>query len=405
MILGRIIRILIVCYTLQVPSIYGQDRRLSQRLLDRIGYLQVTHEGFYYPGMFGSFRIYDGPFAGPKPDNNIFFTALISLTLQQAEPGLSPEDRTRCELIASRAALAYPSFLNPLTRNSYNFWPTMPPEVFPGSWFIHLFRKKSELPDDLDDTDLIFASLKSRDSLARCVGYRMGRHANTRKGRIRNTFRRYREIPAYSTWFGKKMPVDFDFCVLCNDLYFRRVYHLAEDRYDSASIRLLVDFIRNRDYIRRPAYISPHYARIPLLLYHIARLLGRFPVPALMQLKKPLIREARRQLAQAPDLMDSVILCTSLFHLGADPPRLNLPPGLPYSRIENSPFTFFIAGFYSILPNPLKGFCSGFGFLRYEYRCPAFNDALVLEYLSLRDLGSGAASQGGVPEGISDPTQ
>ncbi len=94
----------------------------------------------------------------------------------------------------------------------------------------------------------------------------MAENANGQKRRIRNTFRRYKNVPAYSTWFGKNMPVDFDICVQANGMRLVLDNQLELNRYDSATIRLMKDMLIARKHIKRPHYTSPHY-QSTLLFY------------------------------------------------------------------------------------------------------------------------------------------
>ncbi len=189
--------------------------------------------------------------------------------------------------------------------------------VFPNSGFLNMFKKWHSLPDDIDDTSILLLAMEADSATARATKRLMEQHANTVSYGIRNTFKKYRDIPAYSTWFGKSMPIDFDACVLANTLYFMQHYNMADSRFDSATVQLLDSFIRNREYMTHPAYISPHYARSPVLIYHFARLIHRYPVPELSQHRAQLITDANALLAAANDDMDRVILSTALLWLGA----------------------------------------------------------------------------------------
>ncbi|CAL1517751.1 hypothetical protein MMC2321_01487 [Chitinophaga sp. MM2321] len=348
---------------------------------------QISQDSFYYAGMFPSYRHYGYPTAKAVHDNNIFFTGLIGLTLQELSPLLPEEDKAVSQRIIQQAKAAYPHFQHSPQRYTFNFWKTNPQIVFPNSPFLNLFKKWHALPDDIDDTAILLLNMQVNDSIALAVKQLMEAHTNTTNYRIRNTFRKYRDIPAYSTWFGKKMPIDFDFCVLTNALYFIHTYALPLSRHDSATIELLGQLIDNRAYISHPAYISPHYARTPVLLYHIARLLGKFPIPSLIKYKDQLIADTRQALNDADNIMDQVILHTTLIWLGAPAQTLALgKKGI--NEITQNDFIFFMAGFNSLLPNPFKQLGANVSMIRYYYRCPAYNKALILQYLVLRNAAA-----------------
>jgi len=377
--------LLVLFFLIYSISAQAQDTALANRLLRRIAAQQITRDSFYYQGMFPSFRYYGRAQGKAKADNNIFFTGLIAFTLQELKPQLSPADQIICDSIVRKATGAYRYFRNTSGRPTYNFWAKEPPVIFPNSWFLNHFNRAQELPDDLDDSAILLLTLQVPDSVAQIVKALMDAYANTRIRTVRNTYRKYRYTPAYSTWFGEKMPVDFDFSVLCNALYFTHAYRLPEDRYDSATISLLQQFIIHREYLSHPGYISPHYARTPVLLYHIARLLGRFPIPALVKYKPQLIADARHELSVAGGFMDKVILSTALIWLGDQPPPLDVSSGTALSPADDKDFIFFIASFSAILPNPFKRWLQSSGLIKYLFECPAYNETLLLEYVLLKN--------------------
>lgn len=347
----------------------------SSQLLREIAAEQMAEDSFYYTGMFRSFRHYGSPGGKMKEDNNVFFTGLIAFTLSELR--FQGEDSVLCQRILRNARSSFGHFRNK-GRATYNFWKTNPGIVFPNSRFLGLFKKWHTLPDDIDDTVILLMAMQAEDSTASAVKRLMEQHANTVHYRIRNTFPKYRDIPAYSTWFGRNMPIDFDFCVLTNVLYFSHAYGMYGGRYDAASTALLDSFILHREYITHPAYISPHYARTPVLIYHIARLMGRFSIPSLEKHRAQLIADARSELRMAQDPMDRVILSTSLLWLGdaSVPEILNVD--------TEGDFVFFVAGFNSLLPDPFKKMFLGYHVVTYYYRSPAYNKALLLQYLMLR---------------------
>lgn len=309
---------------------------LTDTLLQRIAALQAKEDGFYFAGVFPTERRY-ALTGRTVADNNIFFTGLTVFTLRTVKLLLSPGQQALCDTIIRRATNAYSHFRNRDGRPTYSFWTPDPPLVFPHSPFLNLFNELDALPDDLDDTVILLLGLHPADSVAREVKRLMGRHANTVERHIRNTRRKYRGLPAYSTWFGERWPVDFDFSVQCNALYFVYAYGLPLNRYDSATIHLLSAMIRERDYLRRPAFISPHYGRTSLVLYHIARLLGRFSIPALDQWKPQLLQDAENAYGEAGDWLDKVILSTAILRLGGNAPAVPFPdsadlvrPGLSF---------------------------------------------------------------------------
>lgn len=363
-----------------VTALMAQSSGGIDSLLGKIEQMQISKDSFYFAGSFPTYRRY-GASEKMKEDNAVFFTGLIAFTLKALKHSLNPREEIICDSIIARAIRCYPHFSNANGRPTFNFWRVNPPLVFPNSWFLNHFNETQQLPDDLDDTAILWLSMDPSDSIAHLVKALMGMHANKVKGRIKNTFKKYRDLPAYSTWFGEKMPIDFDFCVLCNVLYFVHAYHLPENTHDSASVELLRRMIVNKDYIKRAAFVSPHYGRTPLLIYHAARLLGRFSIPALDSLKPQLLEQAYLAFNESDNWLDSVLLSTAIIRLGGK----NLEVGFPDSAsFYEDNATFFVASFSSMLPYFWKKLLLNNQLIKYYYFCPAYRYTLFLENLVLR---------------------
>lgn len=349
-------------------------------LLHQIALAQQKEPGYFFKGSFASYRRY-GRGQRLKPDNNIYFTGILVFTLRRLEPYLTPGQRQLCEQVRKRALEAYPYFRNKTGLPTYNFWHVDPPLIFPHSWFLNHFNESYQLPDDLDDTVILWLCQDPSRNTVLLVKKLMEQHANGEKKQIKNIFKRYRDIPAYTTWFGKETPLEFDFSVLCNVLYFVHYYHLKPGIPDSASVLLLEKLISDKSYIRHPSYISPNYGRTPVLLYHIARLLEAFSIPVLDSLKPELLAETRRQYRQADCWLDRVLLSTTSIWLGGKP--------LPVTRPERedlwqSSHTFFVASLATVYPNLLKRVLLGSDWLKYYYVCSTYRKCLYLENLVLR---------------------
>lgn len=377
---------------------HTQSQLPIDSVLARLASLQVQQDSFFFQGSFPAYRRY-GRTDRLKEDNNIYFTGLIAFILKTMAPRLSPVQRQRCDSMVLAASAAYRHYRHPDGRPTYNFWPADPPLIFPNAPFLNLFNRSQALPDDLDDTVMLWLSLHADDSLMRQLHRLMGQHANLGPLRIRNTLKAYRDLPAYSTWFGEKMPIDFDASVLCNVLYFVFEYHLPLNGHDSASIELLRRMISRGDHLDKAAFVSPHYGRSPLLLYHIARLLGRFSVPALDTLKPRLLQDARRCMGSADNWLDSTLLSTALMRLGAPAQPVRPPEAADLTQAEK---TYFVASFSAILPSFWKRLLLHSQWIKYYFVSPAFRYALYLENRILageEGVGSaGISFPGRVPE-------
>ncbi len=358
------------------------DSLIIQKLLQRIEQLQVKEAGVFPEGAFPSYRLYALNKDRQKADVNAFFTGLMAFTMRDIEPYLAQTQQVTAERIILKTLPVYEKFRNRKGRPTYNFWPTDTPAIFPNSGWMNHFNEKQALPDDLDDTGILLLAAKAADSTAAAAHRIMQGFTNNGSGKVKNTFSAYRHIGAYSTWFGKKMPVDFDVCVLANVLYMVQSYNLAWTSADSASARLIVKVLEDRKHVTAAAYVSPHYSRLPVILYHLSRLMSLRPIALLEPYRRQLIDDARRALASSDNFLDQVLLSTSLMRWGVEPPVITTQLNGSLSElIEDESFSFFIANMASMLPDPLKQWMGGTGLGKFYYYCPAYNNMLVLEYL------------------------
>jgi len=355
------------------------------QLLKRVADLQCKESGVFPKGIFPSYRLYALHKSREKADVNIFFTGLIDMTLQDIWPQLTGSQQNQASQIIKLTLPAFSKFQNKRGRPTYNFWPTDTPKIFPNSGWLNLLDKKQSLPDDLDDTVIMLLALNAADSTATKVHTLMQQFTNRPEKKIQNTFKEYQHIGAYSTWFGVKMPIDFDVCVLSNVLYFVQRYHLDWTAADSASLEFIEKVVTEKKYIQTSEYVSPHYSRTPVILYHLARLMSVKPIVTLEKLKPQLIKEAQDALAHTNQFMDQIILSTSLLRWGVKPPvkEIRFPKSLE-SLIEENSFAFYIGNIGSMLPNPWKKWIVGSYVGKFYYISEAYNNLLVLEYLALK---------------------
>lgn len=374
---------IIALFLISSLRLAAKDSLLISRLLQRIQTLQVKNDDVFPKGSIPSYRMYALNQHRYKADINPFFTALTGFTLRNLKNDLLTEQQILADSIIEKTMTVYPLFRNKKNDASiYNFWSTDKRILFPNSGFLNLFSKSQSLPDDCDDTVMILMAQSSSDSVAQFVHQHMQRFVNNKAKKITNTFPEYQQIGAYSTWLGYKMPVDFDICVLSNVLYFVQHYNLEWSAADSASLYLIEDIIRTRKHSMYANYVSPHYATLPNILYHISRLMELKPIPSLDRLKPQLIEEAKRELASASTFMDKVILSTSLLRWNVVPPDIIEEKTTSLiDLIEDEQFYFFIASMASILPDTWKKRITNLKAGTFYYYCPAYNNLLLLENL------------------------
>ena len=369
-----------------VCLLHAQDSAMINNLLNRIAAQQVpAKDSFFLPGIFPSYVAKHNRLYEQKKDNNIFYNALISYTFKGVYRYVNTAQQAIIQRIDSTAASLYPYFKNRKDRNTYNFWRTDTGFVFPYTNWIHKVRKSVTLPDDFDDTVLSLMALDAPDSVAAAVHTLMQRYVNSDTSRIKTTLPPYEKIPAYSTWFGKKFPVVFDVCVLSNVLGFVQTYHLPWNKADSASLQLIVSVIRNKDHLKNGLLIAPYYAKPSIILYHLARLMSIQPIDELEALKPALVKDAEEAFHSSDNLLEQMILCSAIMKWGYKPPELELPADLDIdAMIEQNKLPFFIGNMPSYFPNFYKNILLKIKWGLYYHFCPAYNDALFLEYLLLK---------------------
>lgn len=364
----------------------SQDTLIMTQLLNRIEALQAKESSVFPRGLFPSYRMYALNKDREKADGNIFFTGLIVMTLCDIRPQLTKEQVWIADRIIRNAEPTYQKFQNRKGRPTYNFWPTDTPRIFPNAGWMNLLDKSQALPDDLDDTVIMLLAMNAPDTTAKLVHELMQGFTNNGRKKVRNTFTNYRDIGAYSTWFGQKMPVDFDVCVLANVLYFVQRYNLPWTAADSASLHLIEKVLQEKKHITDAPYVSPHYNQLPNILYHLSRLMSVKPIPSLAQYKNSLIEQTREAFVKTGNFMDEVILGTALLRWNVTPPVLKTHTANSWEDLaENGAFSFFIANMASMLPNPLKQWMGGAGVGKFYYNCPAYQDLLLLEYLAWKN--------------------
>ncbi|MES2329886.1 MAG: hypothetical protein V4539_09805 [Bacteroidota bacterium] len=364
---------------------YANDTLIMGQLLQRMEQLQAKESSVFPKGSFPSYRLYALNKDREKADVNGFYTGLVTFTLNDLKPQLTRYQQQLATKITNAAIPVFSKFQNQKGRDTYNFWPTDTPRIFPNAGWLNLFDKSQSLPDDLDDTVIMLLALNAPDSTARKVHALMQAFTNNGDKKVHNTFKDYRNLAAYSTWFGKKMPVDFDVCVLANILYFVQRYNLEWTAADSASLQLIEKVLSEKKHITHAPYVSPHYSRLPNILYHLSRLMAVKPIPSLEKFRPQLIEDTKQALAGADNFMDEVILSTSLLRWGVEPPVMKVHEANSLEElIEDGNFSFFIANMASMLPDPLKQWMGGAGVGKFYYDCDGYNNLLVLEYLVIK---------------------
>ncbi len=374
--------ILIFVLFLAQRSLCQNNDSLIHALLLNIASMQVQQDGEYYAGMFPGFRECGGAPHNYQPDNNIFYTAVAAFTLHNMLPYLNNDDKAIAEKIISNIQKIYPLFRNKHGYPYYGFWATKDP-IMPHSYFYKYLKQIFGQGEDADDTVMILMSDNSSKADVLAFKKRLQDVANlsSPKRKIVSTYGKYKSIPAYSTYLGSRTIPDFDLAVQCNVLYFVFDKKLPFTKQDSATLHLITEIVCNREYMKAPVYISPYYVRSSILIYHVVRLMSAFNIPELEIYKQQLIDDAEKEFSASTNVMDKMLLSTSLMRLGAKP---EMPPFTTINEFENTnqkQFIFFQARAAYSYRTPIKQMMLHFSYINYYFYCPAYYKILWLENL------------------------
>jgi hypothetical protein len=344
-------------------------------LLMRIEALQADESSDFGSGLFPSYRQNSYWLGYRRADYNIFFSAIIAFSLQELTLYLSPENQEIVQRIVGRIRGNYPAFQNKDGLLTYNFYRTKPARHFTPGYLLHRFRH-FKLPDDADDTAMVFLTTEPPPEAVLGLQRKLAEHANGSRQHIRNTYPEYRKLKAYSTWFGQKMYIEFDACVLANVLYCLRRYDVPLNDHDEDCLRYIKGVVLSGQYSQAPFRVAHQYPRTPLIIYHIARLLAAFDWPQMAECRTRLLTDAKQLIQQTTCRIDFYLLATSLMRLGE--PITQEPP------VQRGDFYFFIGGFLTAYEQPLLYRMASSPFFHVRWQCSAHELALELEYEVLR---------------------
>jgi len=373
--------ILVFLFASGLAGAQSNDSLIHALLMD-IQSMQVKEDGFFYAGMFPTYRECAGTPHNYQQDNTVFYTAITAFALRNMLPYLNKEDELTAQNIIAKIRKVYPFYRNKHGYPYYGFWATDDP-IMPGTYYFQYLKQVFGQGEDADDTVMILMTDSSSDKDVTDLKQRLIDVANLSKQKIIAAKKEYRTIPAYSTYLGSRTVPDFDFAVHCNILYFVLDKKLPWVKQDSATLQLLVEMVRNREYMSTPVYLSPYYVRSSILIYHIVRLMHAFPVPALEVYKQQLIDDAKKEFEASNNVMDKIILSTSLMRLGIKEEQY-MPPFTSIENFEKSnqqQYVFFQARAAFSYPSPFKQIFLHWSYINYYFYCPAYYKTLWLENL------------------------
>ncbi|HET6226819.1 MAG TPA: hypothetical protein VFF27_11110 [Bacteroidia bacterium] len=357
-------------------AVFGQYKFVSKAdsLIYELYQLQGKNNAFFDDGQFpaqrGNRRV---------PDNTIFFNALISFTLKGLSNKLSPASATFIDSICNRIQPNYIHYQHASGQATYNFWRTKPAHFFPNS-FVLSHLSCFHVPDDADCTAMIFLTDSSLTSQTHWLQQKLIEHANSSHLNINNTFKRFRRFKAYSTWFGKKMPIEFDICVQSNVLLFIFKNKLPLTLQDEQTLDLLHKQIVSGDYLKYAYYLSPSYKKKAIVLYHLSRLLENNSISQLNDCRAVIKNDIENELKKETEFMDKVLLSTALIRMKGTPLTVEWPASI---EKELTKYTFFRANLFSSYARPSLKFITRSNLFDIRFYCKSYCLALLAEYEQL----------------------
>lgn len=349
----------------------------SLQILQKIASLQSTGDKHFAAGLFPTYRFHLY-LPGVQADNSIFSTASTVFILQNLMPEFSDEEKKLAQSIIDKATARYEDYRNKDGLKTYNFWKTDGSPHFPNGWL--LSRVKSvRIPDDVDDTALIYMTKPRPKEDVLWLQEKLKKHANLASRQIQNTWAEYKQLKAYSTFFGRDMYIEFDACVLCNLLQLFLINGVALDEYGKASVEYLADVIKTDKHIHHPFYTAGSYPKTVVILYHYARLLSEFEIDGLSELKGKIIEDLKVCLADRKSI-HQLLAEIALMKLGVTVSS-KIEMRLDYNFGN---FYYYHAGMLTAIETPLARRLAPFNFVHLKYRCEAHHWALVLEHEVLK---------------------
>ena len=344
------------------------------QIIQKIAHLQDSANRKYFPeGIFESYRS-NKFWRYRRPDTNVFFTAITVFTLNNIKEKLSPESQKLVEQITDKAVRCYSLFKNKDGLNTYNFFQTNPSQHFQHGNILHRFNY-FKIPDDIDDAAMIYLTKPHKQEEAKWLKDKLIQHSNGYQKTIKNTFPEYKNLKAYSTWFGKNMYIEFDACALSNMIYCLLDYGLELDQHGQDSVKYIQQVILSNQYIDQPFRVAHQYARTPLIMYHVMRLMNKFHIPELEICREKLENDILYYLKKEDlHFMDRILLEIAGRVVYEDTDNGIVSQNLNFF---NSPF--FIAGFLTAYENPLLYKLASSPLFHIQWTCEAHCLALLAE--------------------------
>ncbi len=304
-----------------------------------------------------------------RKDDNIFVPASVVYILKDLKPFLTPNEQIDVDYISKIVKHRYPLYKNITGRLSYNFWRTNHPNShFPNGKILNKF-KFFRLPDDIDTTAMVLLSGGYEYQDVTELNNILPKHANGVRLKVKTSLPQFENLSCYSTWLGEQMPIELDCCVISNFLLLVFESQVAISVHDRDSVAFLEGVIESGYYFTHPSVVAPQYPRTAVILYHLARLVSKFPNNFNLQLIEKLKSDVNDCYLNSSSLFEKMILQSSLLKLGLNSHFETII--VPVNEIES--YWWFTAGFLSGYSNK---------FAKNVAHLPLFHNRFVSSFLN-----------------------
>jgi len=294
--------------------------------------------------------------SGSAIDNNLFFLMSAAI-LNQNKQIQNNLDNAVVQRLSS--------YRNKFERHSYNFWSTEPYNQYPNSKFLGRI-KHFLIPDDLDCSALALHWLNN----------------SSVDKTIEECRRFYRpDLGFIPTWFGLKMPAEFDLCVCMNYLYTLKLIGVDHTEIEISIEKKCVSIIQNNTWYERGFYYSPNYQSPSIISTHIARWLTSSSEVIQNKMKLPFINTINNLLGLASAVEDRVYYNLALQYLG-QPTEISLSDDDIKHFLDSS--SFFKAPMLSNSSINMPAVLKRSKLLNLNFICRPFN-AIVLKSVLKND--------------------
>ncbi|MGR3810689.1 hypothetical protein [Jiulongibacter sp. NS-SX5] len=254
------------------------------------------------------------------------------------------------------------SYQNRTGRPTFNFYPT-DADHFPNGLLMHRF-KHFKLPDDADDTALVYLLKEASKDKIEMLRVLLTSHSAF--------------DGVYDTWFGVNMPSERDVCALCNVMLLVSSSGLEFSKNDLATLCYLNSVIVEDLFRENTFWVSRHYATVPLIVYHYARLLSFVNLPQLREAKEALQTIIPGLFKKEENKMNRILLSSSALRLDLEIKEENT------MRTKDQEFYSFIGAPFAPLPDSLSKKIADKRWAWIGWKCEAHEVALELENIVLK---------------------